>query len=411
MGREQVVVVGGSVAGLAAAEELRESGFVGKIVVISEEAAAPYDRPPLSKQLLTGELDQADITLPAVPRLGSLEIDLCPATAATRLDARFRQLTLSDGRVLRFDGLILATGSRPRLLPGQPIAAGLHLLRTLDDALALRSAIRRHGRVVIIGAGFIGAEIASSARSQGADVTVLEAASRPLARVLGTSLGGRFESLHRAHGTDLRCGVAVTGIATDAGRVSGVRLGDGTFVPADDIVVGVGATPAVSWLDGSGLTADGAVACDPALRAAPGIYGVGDVARWPHPLFGPIRVEHWTHAVDSGRHAARNLVAELRGEHPAPYRVIPYVWSDQYEIKVQLAGWSPGAGEVAVFEADCGRTLVLFGRAGRLVAVMTWNWPREFALFRRRITAGISYADAVLAVPDAARPSLAEAIP
>lgn len=407
MGSERVVIVGGSVAGLAAAEGLRGAGFTGEIAVISAEAAPAYDRPPLSKRLLTGELEPADILLPAAARLDNLQIDLLPATAATRLDTDSRLVMLSDGRALSFSGLILATGSRPRQVPGQPDAAGLHLLRTLDDALRLRTELIPGSRVAIIGAGFIGSEIASSARRRGAHVTVLEVASWPLARVLGSSIGGRFESLHRAHKAHLRCGVTISGIETDDGRVSGIRLDDGDFIPADVAVVGAGAVPVVSWLEGSRLPVADGVICDPALRAAPGIYAAGDIARWPHPLFGPIRVEHWTNAVDSGHHAARNLAAELRGEPPTPYSAIPYVWSDQYDVKVQMAGWSTGADEVECFEADGDRLLVLFARAGRLVAVMTWNWPRELGLFRRRIAAATSFADAILAVPEDARRSLA----
>jgi NADPH-dependent 2,4-dienoyl-CoA reductase/sulfur reductase-like enzyme len=400
----RVVVVGASVAGVAACAALRAAGWPGEVVLVGEEPHAPYDRPPLSKQLLCGTVGPADVGLPDASRLEDLRVTHRAGCAATELDLAARRLRLAGGERLRFDGLVVATGSRARRLPGQPDAEGLHVLRTLDDAVRLRAAVAAARHVVVVGAGFIGLEVASSVRSLGVEATVLEVAPAPLARVLGPEVGGWFADLHAEHGVDVRCGVAIEGFRLQAGRVTGVELPGGRALPADVVVVGVGAAPATGWLASSGLRLDDGVVCDPYLRAAPGVYAAGDVARWEHPRFGPIRVEHWTTAGSHARTAARNLAADLAGR-PEERRMadeVPYFWSDQHGVKVQMAGWVEGCDAVHEIAAD-GRRAALFGRAGTLVGALTWNWPALLAKQRRAIAAGTEWEAATRAAAPAVR--------
>jgi NADPH-dependent 2,4-dienoyl-CoA reductase/sulfur reductase-like enzyme len=392
----RVVVVGASVAGVATCGALRRAGYEGRTVLVGAEPHEPYDRPPLSKQLLCGSMGRDDIRLPAASQLESLGVDRRASCAATALDLDRREIELDDGERLPFDGLVVATGSAPRRLPGQPDVRGLHVLRTLDDALALRAELVGARRVVVIGAGFIGLEVASSARSLGAAVTVLEAASSPLARVVPPPLGRRFAALHAEHGVEVRCGVAVEGFRLEQGRVRAVAIAGGPAVDADVVVVGIGAAPATDWLAGSGLALADGVVCDARLRAAPGVYAAGDVARWDHPLFGRIRVEHWTTAGDHARTAAWNVAAEL-GRRPDEARAadeVPYFWSDQHGVKIQMTGWVEGHD--AVHELESGsRRAALFGRDGVVVGAMTWNWPAFAARQRRAIARATAWDAAV----------------
>ncbi|MBS1895530.1 MAG: FAD-dependent oxidoreductase [Actinobacteria bacterium] len=394
----RVVVVGASVAGVAACEALRAAGFGGEIVLVGEEPHSPYDRPPLSKQILSGGTTAAEIGLPAASRLAELQVASRLGCRAVGLDCSDRTVELEDGERLGFDGLIIATGSTANRLPWQP-AAGVHVLRTLDDALGLRREIGAARHVVVVGAGFIGLEVASSARALGIATTVLESAPAPLARILGEDVGARFAALHVAHGVDVHCGVEVTGFDLVGDRVSAVELAGAAPVEADLVVVGIGARPATAWLAGSGLAVDDGVVCDSHLRAAPGIYGAGDVARWDHPIFGSIRVEHWSTAGDHARTAAANLVAELDGR-PEDEKVadeIPYFWSDQFGIKIQMAGWVAGYEETHEFR-DGERSAVLFARDGRLVGAMTWSWPAQVARLRRAIAARTGWTEAIESV-------------
>jgi NADPH-dependent 2,4-dienoyl-CoA reductase/sulfur reductase-like enzyme len=270
-------------------------------------------------------------------------------------------------------------------------------LRTLDDSLALAELLDARPRVVVIGAGFIGSEVAATCRSKrGLDVTVLEMLPVPLVRGVGPVIGEVMGELHRDHGVDLRCGVTVAGIEGD-GRVERVRLGDGTTIDADVVVVGVGVAPETGWLEGSGLTVDNGVVCDETCLAAPGVVAAGDVARWPNRLFGgePMRVEHWTNATEQGVAAARRLLAgESGGE---PYAPVPFVWSDQYDVKIQVVGHVRGDDEVAVAHGtlDERRFVALFGRDGRLSGALGFSRPRQLMQYRRMLADGSSFADAV----------------
>jgi NADPH-dependent 2,4-dienoyl-CoA reductase/sulfur reductase-like enzyme len=390
-----VVVVGASLAGLRAAEALRREGFDGRLIVVGAEAHLPYDRPPLSKQFLAGEQQAEDLALRKAP-YEELDLDLRLGVRAAGLDLADRAVELADGSGLPFDGLVLATGASPRTLPGQPDLDGVVVLRTLDDAADLRARLAAGPRVVVIGAGFIGSEVAATCRGLGLDVTVLEALPAPMVRGLGPELGAACGELHRDHGVDLRLGVGVAGIEGDT-HVERVRLADGSAVEADVVVVGVGVAPNTQWLEGSGLTIENGVVCDETLLAAPGVVAAGDVARWPNPRFGELmRLEHWTNASDQGVAAAQRL---LHGDGPAapPYAPIPFVWSDQYDIKIQTVGHFRGDDEMHVVHGAIAdrRFTAVFGREGRLVGALGFAMPAKVMQYRRQIDDGSSLADAL----------------
>jgi len=321
--RSTVVVVGASLAGLRAAEELRAAGFGGRLVVVGAEARQPYDRPPLSKQVLAGEWEADQTALRSQP-YDDLDLDWRLGRRAAALDAAARTLTLADGERLAFDGAVLATGAVARTLPDTPPLAGIHLLRTLDDCLALRAELERGPRVVVVGAGFIGAEVAATCRGRGLAVTVLEALPAPMVRGLGPVLGNALGDLHRDHGVDLRLEAGVAGFE-GADRVEAVLLGDGSRVDADVVVVGIGVRPATDWLDGSGLRVDDGVECDATCQAAPGIVAAGDVARWPSGLYDGasmrlVSSSFWgpSSSPSSSRSSTRPVGALMYGWWPAP---------------------------------------------------------------------------------------------
>ncbi|MFT3865120.1 MAG: FAD-dependent oxidoreductase [Solirubrobacterales bacterium] len=337
----EVVVVGASVAGVAAVEELRRHGFGGPVTLLGEEARAPYDRPPLTKAILAGG-DPTACALRSAEWPEELEVEMRTGTRAVRLDLGARELELDQGERLPVDGLILATGAVPRRLPGPPLA-GVFVVRTLDDALALRAALAPGARLVVVGGGFIGAEVAATARRAGLTVTVVEGEATPLARSLGPEIGSLIAAVHAEEGVEVRCGLPVAGLDGE-GRVRRVRLADGSAIEADLVVVGLGARPRTDWLESSGLSLGDGVVCDAFCRAsAAGVVAAGDVARWDHPRLGQVRIEHWENAVTQGRFAAGALL----GLEPEPYAPVPYVWSDQYEHKLQVVG-RPGPGDQLV---------------------------------------------------------------
>jgi NADPH-dependent 2,4-dienoyl-CoA reductase/sulfur reductase-like enzyme len=294
-----------------------------------------------------------------------------------------------------FDGLVVASGSSPRRLPAQPDLAGVFTFRTVDDALAVRELLDGRPRVVVVGAGFIGAEIAATCRQRRLDVTVLEALPQPMVRGLGPVLGAACAQLHRDHGVDLRLGVGVEAIEGD-GRVERVRLADGTTVDADVLVVGVGTAPNTQWLQGSGLTIDNGVVCDETCLAAPGIVAAGDVARWPNPLFDGelMRVEHWTNATEQAVHGAHRL---LDGEPGAPFAPVPFVWSDQYDVKIQTVGRVGADCDLHIAHGSIEQLqfVGLFGRGGRVVGALGFNRARLIMQYRRLIAARASWDDAL----------------
>ena len=397
---DRIVVVGASLAGLWACESLRNGGYTGIITLIGEEAHQPYDRPPLSKALLKGEMEPERILLRKPDALAESDLDLRLGVRATAFDALAGAVTLDTGEVVVGDGVIIATGSAPRALPGQPELDGVTMLRTLDDSLDLRRRLANHPRVVVIGAGFIGLEVAATATQTGCAVTVLEGAPAPMMRGLGAEMGAAVARVHARNGVDVRCGVQVAGIDGDGGRVTGVRLGDGQVVPADVVVVGIGVSPATEWLAGSGLDLRDGIVCDESLRAAPRIYAAGDCARWVNPLFGEsgeeMRVEHWTNAAEQGSAAAANLLAELAGQERTPYAPVPFFWSDQFDSRIQFVGRAHGDDEVRVVGGDFdGKFVALYGHAGRLRGVLGVGMPKPVMRMRKLLGERASWDDAV----------------
>ena len=392
---KSVTVVGASLAGMRAAESLRREGFDGTITVVGDETDAPYDRPPLSKQVLAGEWEPQRIALYDDAALADLRLTWRLGTRAAGFEADSRAVTLADGERLAADGVVIATGARTRTLRGSEDLAGVYTLRTLADSLAIRSEFEATpGRVVVVGAGFIGAEVAATARGRGLDVTMVEMAETPLERVLGAQLGRVCAEVHVDHGVDLRLGVGVAAIG-GGHRVEQVVLTDGTRLDADVVIVGVGVIPNTDWLEGSGLQIDNGVVCDETCLAAPGVVAAGDVARWPNRLFGQsMRVEHWDNAIEQGMAAARRLLA---GDAAEPFTPVPWFWSDQYDRKIQLAGRSGPDDEVQIVTGSPAerRFAAIYGRAGRIVAVLGFNRPRHVMQYRRLIAAGASWDEAL----------------
>lgn len=392
-GPRRALVVGASQAGLNAARALRRLGFDGDLTVVGDEPHPPYDRPPLSKQVLAGTwgperaalLLDADAELDITWRLGR---------RATALDVERRTVALDDGDEVPYDGLVLACGARPRTLPGTDGLAGVHTLRTLDDALAVHAAVAAGGRVLVVGAGFIGAEVAATCRGLGAEVTMVEPLPVPLGRVLGDEVGTVVADVHREHGVDVRTGVGVERLEGDD-RVTGAVLADGSTVACDVAVVGIGVVPNTDWLAGSGLALDDGIVADATCRAGPGIVVAGDVARWFHPRYGEhVRVEHWDNAIAMGAHAAATLLAD---DDAAPFVPMPWFWSDQYDRKLMLAGRVQGADEVRVVDGslDGRRFVALYRRGDEVVAALGMNRPAPLARWRVRLAEPVGWGEAL----------------
>ncbi len=394
---DRIVVVGASLAGLRACESLRSAGYTGTISVIGAESHQPYDRPPLSKALLKGDWEVDRIELRNPEALAGLGLDLRLGTTATALDVAQRAVTLHSGEIVAGDGVIIATGSAPRPLPDQPDLDGVIMLRTLDDSLDLRRRLASQPRVVVIGAGFIGLEVAATAAQSRCAVTVLEGAPAPLMRGLGAEMGEVVARVHGRHGVDVRCGVQVAGIEGQDARVVGVRLGDGELVIADVVVVGIGVSPATGWLDESGLELRDGIVCNDSLCCAPRIYAAGDCARWVNALYAEeMRVEHWTNAAEQGAAAAENLLADLAGQPSTPYAAVPFFWSDQFDSRIQFVGRAHGDDEVHLVAGDIdGNFAAMYGYAGRLRGVLGVNMPKVVMPFRKLLTARASWAEAL----------------
>jgi len=393
--RGSVSIVGASLAGYWAAETLRRDGFEGRISLIGDEPHAPYDRPPLSKKFLAGDLEDDRLPLTTAEKLADLGLEMRLGCRATGLDVATRTLEV-DGVAEPYDGLLIATGARCRNLPGTAGLPGVHTLRTRDDAEAIRDALANGARrVVVVGAGFIGAEVASTAIGRGAAVTMVEALEAPFGRVLGVEMGAVMADVHRRHGVDLRTGVGVDEVLGDD-RLAGVRLADGATLEADLLVVGIGVVPNTDWLEGSGLTLDDGVVCDETCLAAPDVAAAGDVARWANPRYGEVmRVEHWDNAVQQGVHAARRLLQS--DEEATPYAPVPWFWTDQYDRKVQLAGRPHTDDEVCVVAGSTAehRFAAFYGREGRFTAALGMNRPRQVMQSKSLLDAGASWDEAL----------------
>ncbi len=390
-----IAVVGASLAGLRAVEALRARGFEGRIDWIGAEPHEPYDRPPLSKQVLRGEWGPERIAL-ARGGLAGLAAQQHFGRRALRLDVAARRIELDGGDFVAFDGLVIATGASPRKLPGQPTLAGVSVLRTLDDALAIRDALADRPRVVVVGGGFIGAEVAASCRQRGAAVTMVEALGNPLEQALGPELGALYAAIHRDHGVEVRTGVAVAAIEGER-RVERVRLADGSVLPADLVVVGIGVRPETAWLEGSGIEVQDGVVCDASCASnVPGVVAAGDVARWMNPRYGEsMRVEHWSNAAEQAQAAVARLLDGPAGARP--FDPVPYVWSDQYDTKLVVAGRPRAGDEVRVVEGSlAARSLVaIHGRAGRLIGVVAMNRMRRHLEWRKALHEELSFEEAL----------------
>ncbi|MBD3006788.1 NAD(P)/FAD-dependent oxidoreductase [Streptomyces sp. 5-10] len=385
-----VAVVGASLAGLHAARGLRSQGYDGRLVVVGEERHRPYDRPPLSKEFLTGDGDPGEglgpLALTDPEEEAELDAEWLLGVRAEALDTAAGEIRLTGGRALRADGVVIATGATPRTLP-LPRLDGVHTLRTLDDALRLRAELRAGAaRAVVIGAGFIGAEVASSCAALGLDVTVVEAAPLPMVPQLGEEMARVCAGLHARGGATLLCGTGVAGLR-GGGRVTGVELTDGRVLPADVVVVGVGVRPVTGWLEGSGLALDDGVRCDEGcVTALPNVVAVGDVARLDRPgTARTVRAEHWTSGMLQGDVAARNLLA---GSTVATFDALPYFWSDQYGARIQYAGRREPGDTVRILEgdpADGGGFLAVYERDGIPTAALGVDRPRPFMRLRREL--------------------------
>lgn len=402
--KSTVVVVGASLAGLRACETFREEGFSGRLVLVGAEGHLPYDRPPLSKEILQGKWEPDKIALRR-DGLADLGLEFRPATRAAALDPAARIVTLEDGEKLAYDGLVIATGARVRRLAMAEGFEGVHYLRTLDDAMNLRAALeaaalRGAPRVAVIGAGFIGCEVAASCRQRGLDVTVIEPLAAPMVRALGRHLGGLAALLHRDNGVDMRCATTLTAIEGD-GRVERLRLGDGRTVAVDVLVVGVGVVAETAWLEGSGLELEDGVVCDERCSAAPGIVAAGDVARWKSPRRAGfhVRIEHWLHAGAQGRAAALRL---LRGADGVDvYDPVPYVWTDQFGVKIQMVGHPSPDDEVHLVDGayEEYKFVALFAREGRLTGVVGMRRPRLVMGYQAMLEEGVTIEHALASTP------------
>lgn len=385
-----VTVVGASLGGLNSVQQLREQGFDGRIVVIGEEEHRPYDRPPLSKEFLAGSVTADVLELVEAPDLDDLAADWRLGVRAEHLDTTAGVVTLSNGEEIATDGVVIATGGTARTLPGWDDLVGVHTLRTIEDAAALRAElIGGASTVVVVGAGWIGSEVASTCHRLGLHVTVVESMQVPLARSLGTGMAEVCAALHTDHGVGLHCGVGVAAFTSvgDEGhhRVTGVVLEDGKQLPADVVVVGVGMRPATDWLAGSGIDVDNGVLCDAGcVTRVPSVVAVGDVARYRSKTGRAVRHEHWTNATEQPATAVRNLLAGTTIEQ---YRPSGYVWSDQYGVRLQLAGDTEGADQVEVIDGspDDRKFVAAYRRNGTTTAVLAMNNAKLFTRMRRQL--------------------------
>ena len=406
---QRIVIVGASLAGLNAAETLRAEGFDQELILIGDEPHDPYDRPPLSKQLLTGEWDTERLPLRSAQEIADLRLQFVRGRRATALNVAGKSISLDDGEQISFDGLIIANGADPITLPGTTELEGVHVLRRQADALRIRNdfeaAGASGGRIVVIGAGFIGAEVASSARMRGLDVTLVEALEAPMIGPLGRELAAWAAQLHAAAGVDLRMSTKLERLI-GAGRVEAVQLDSGEVIPAATVIIGIGVRPAVGWLQDSGLSIGDGIICDQYCRAAPLIYAAGDICRWPNGLFGhftyaqpnrTMRIEHWTNAIEQGMAAAQNLLREARGEPLEPFTPVPYFWSDQHGKSIMASGITSPRDQVVVAHGglDERRFVALYGLRGYLSGVVAVGWPRMLRRYQAMIREQVSWEDAL----------------
>jgi NADPH-dependent 2,4-dienoyl-CoA reductase/sulfur reductase-like enzyme len=378
-----VLVVGASASGLCTVEALRRRGFGGRITVIGDEPHAPYDRPPLSKQVLSGAWEPDRAALRSAVAVSALDADFVLGDQAVGLDPSSHTVRMASGREIGADVIVIATGVRARRFPGQETLAGAHVLRTLDDTLALRRDLLAASRLVVVGEGVLGSEIAATARTLGLDVTLAGPLAAPMFAQIGPFASGLLAQLHEERGVRLRLGTGVTGLIDNAGRVGGVRLASGEELPADVVVVAIGASPATDWLADSGLSIDNGLVCDSHCRAAEGIYAVGDVARWHHPQLGRlVRFENRTNATEQ----AEAVAAAILGDD-TPYAPVPYFWTDQFDVKIQVFGVITADADMEIVEGDpaARRFVARYGKQGVVTGVLGWNMPKQVRAHRQDV--------------------------
>ena len=386
--RQSITVVGASIAGLRTAIALRRRGFAGPLTLIgAEDHWPPVDRPPLSKRVLRGEASSDQVRLP-LP--SDLDVTVMTGRRVVGFDLAGESITLDDGSTAGVDHIVIATGAEPRMLPDVP-AAAVHVLRTADDADRLRRELKRVRRVAIVGAGFIGSEVASSCRHLGKDVVMIDVADQPLAP-LGPLMGAAMAEEIRAHGVDLRLGTRIHGIEPN-GVGASIYADDGDRIDTDLVIVGIGVVPATGWLEDSGLELDDGVVCDQACLALRGegrVAAAGDVARWDHAAYGSIRIEHWANAGEQATHAARALLegAEAAG----PFVPVPYFWSEQFGHKLQFVGLCGSDDHVEVVEGsiDEASYVVRYGRGDTTTAALCVNRPGDVPRWTQIVTAALT---------------------
>jgi len=385
-----ILIVGGGLAATRTAEQLRRSAYPGRITIVSDEVHLPYDRPPLSKEVLRKQAD--DVALKPREWYAEQEIALRLGVAATRLDPALRVLTLADGSELGYDELVIATGLVPRSIPSFPKLEGIRLLRSYDDSIALREHASSVRHAVVVGAGFIGCEVAASLRTLGVDVVLVEPQKTPLATVLGERIGELVARLHRAEGVDVRLGVGVAEVR-GVDHVDTVVLSDGEQLPADLVVVGIGSHPVTDWLAGSGVElseVDGGVLSDEVGHTStPHVWALGDVASWRDAAGHQSRVEHWSNVADQ----ARVLVPAMLGQEVPPVVSVAYFWSDQYDVKIQCLGEPVATDVVHVVEDDGRKFLAYYERDGVLVGVVGAGMPGKVMKTRAKIAASAPIAE------------------
>jgi len=387
----RVVIIGAGAAGLTTAESLRRLGFGGTIRMVHAEHSLPYDRPPLSKQVLAGTWRPEKVLLRSSVALEKLALDWHHGVQASRLDIAGHRVDLSDGKRLEFDVAVIATGVAPRSLARGQDLQGVFVLRTLDEALALQHALTAGRRPVVVGGGFLGLEVAATARQLGLEVEVIEPLPVCLEGPLGRTIGERVMHLQNAHGVRLRNGIGVRRLIGDqeqgnGGAVTAVELQDGTILPAESVLVAIGSQPAVDWLAGSGLTLQNGIVCNAFCEAAPDIYAAGDVSNWYHPhLERHVHLEHRMNATEQGPAVARNILGERQ-----PFAPIPFFWSDQFDVKIQMYGIASRGAALQIVEGALheDRFVAAYSEEGeRLVAVLGWKSPKQLLSYRQQLLA------------------------
>ncbi|WP_433365544.1 NAD(P)/FAD-dependent oxidoreductase [Streptosporangium sp. CA-115845] len=387
-----VVVVGGSLAGLQTAECLRAENWTGPIVVVDADDEPRFDRPPMSKQYLAGTVEDDRLLLRDRERLDGLGVEWVLGQAVTSVEPARRVVRIANGRELTYSELVIATGVSP-VLPSVLAAPSAHVLRTKADADRLRAHLRPGGSLIIIGAGFIGLEVAATFRKVGARVEIVEALQTPLQRQVGPLVGGALQRIHQRAGVVFHLGREATAVREQDNGVA-VTLDDGTVLDADALLVAVGSTPGTAFLAGSGLTVDDGVVADAHLKVAPHVHAVGDVVRWPHPLVGrSVRVEHWTTAIEQAKYVAKRIAGTGGDE---PFAALPYFWSDQYDRKIQAHGFPSADARVEVIDGDldADRFAVMYLVDGRATAVVAVNHPRQVLAGRRRVLTELTLQEA-----------------